>query len=131
MSTIAFFPGKFHPPHLGHARTILKLIKQYDKLVIGVSGDVPDDEVVEVEEIVCILKDLFTPFDNVDVVKMEGVLIEKNNLEGLPSFDVLLSGNPRVLEWAHKMGVESEFIPRSEGICFSGTEIREKLNGNS
>lgn len=44
MGITAFFPGKFHPPHLGHAKTILKLITSYDKVVIGISEDVPEDQ---------------------------------------------------------------------------------------
>jgi len=131
MAQTVFFPGKFHPPHLGHARTILKLIPRYSKVIIGVSGDVPSDEVTSVDEIVCILNDLFTPFENVEVVRIEGVLVEKNSLKGLPKFDILLSGNPVVLEWAKKMGIKSEYLPRSEGMYFSGTEIRRHLNGHS
>jgi phosphopantetheine adenylyltransferase len=122
-----FFPGKFHPPHLGHAKTILKLIPKYGKVIVGVSGDVPADAVTTVDTIFEILKELFDPFDNVEVIKFTGVLVEKENLEGLPKFDLLLSGNPDVLDWGKRIGVGIEFLPRSEGYFFSGTEIRDEL----
>lgn len=122
-----FFPGKFHPPHLGHAKTILTLIPKYEKVIIGVSGDVPSDKVTDVDNIFNILKDLFSPFANVELVKITGVLVEKPDLSGLPWFDVLASGNPLVLDWAERMGLEGLFVERAEGYLFSGTEIRDEL----
>jgi nicotinamide mononucleotide adenylyltransferase len=122
-----FFPGKFHPPHLGHAKTILQLIPKYDKVIVGVSGDVPEDAVTTVDTIYNIIKELFTPFPNVEVIKFFGVLVEKKDAGDLPEFDVLLSGNPDVLAWGERVGVSVEFIPRSEGHFFSGTEIRDEL----
>lgn len=127
---IAFFPGKFHPPHLGHAKTILSLIPKYDKLIVAVSGDLPDITITNTDIIFSILKDLFEPFTSVEVIKFEGVLTQKSDLSNLPIFDVLLSGNPEVLAWADKMNIASEFIPRSDGYFFSGTEIRDELRNS-
>ena len=42
MST-AFFPGKFHPPHIGHVQTILDILPDYDKVIIGVTERAPVD----------------------------------------------------------------------------------------
>lgn len=125
-----FFPGKFHPPHLGHAKTILQLIPKYKKVIVGVSGDVPKEAVTTVDIIFNIISELFAPFSNVEVVKFFGVLVEKNDTEGLPKFDMLLSGNPDVLDWGKRVGVAVDFLPRSEGHFFSGTEIRDELRNS-
>jgi hypothetical protein len=77
-----------------------------------------------------ILKDLFAPFDNVEVIKFFGVLVEKEDTVGLPEFDVLLSGNPKVLDWADRVGVRKEFLERSEGYFFRGQEIRDELRNS-
>lgn len=122
-----FFPGKFHPPHLGHAKTILDLIPKYKKVIVGVSGDTPSNPICTVDTIYNILKELFTAFENVELVKITGVLVDKEDLSGLPEFDVLGSGNPLVLEWAESMGLEGLFVERSEGYLFSGTEVRHEL----
>jgi hypothetical protein len=40
---VAFFPGKFHPPHIGHIQTVLNILPKYRKIIIGVSEDMPKD----------------------------------------------------------------------------------------
>ena len=127
---IAFFPGKFHPPHIGHIKNILKLIPKYSKLIVGVSGDVPKDAITTVDVIYETLKELFVPFPTVEVIKFSGILVKKLNLDGLPKFDVLLSGNPEVLSWAKRVNVASEFLPRAEGHFFRGEEIRDELRNS-
>lgn len=125
---IAFFPGKFHPPHVGHILTILNILPKYSKLIIGVSEDCPEDRVTSVNEIMDTLNLFFKSFDNVEICLVKGILVEKTNLDGLPDFDVLLSGNPKVLSWAEKHNVKAEFISRSEGVFCKGAEIRHILN---
>jgi cytidyltransferase-like protein len=122
-----FFPGKFHPPHLGHARTILNLMSKYERVIVGVSEDIPDNPVTNPDIVLNILKDLFSLHNNVKIYRIFGVLTKKIDLLGLPEFDMLVSGNPDVLNWAKKFNIETEFIPRSEGYLFSGTEIRDEL----
>lgn len=125
---VAFFPGKFHPPHIGHIQTILNILSKYKKIIIGVSEDIPTDKIVtNPDEILSSLKCFFTTFDNVEVCKIEGILSDKKNMQGLPDFDVLISGNEKVLSWANKFNIKSEYISRSEGTLFSGTEIRREL----
>jgi cytidyltransferase-like protein len=124
---IVFFPGKFHPPHLGHARTILNLMSKYERVIVGVSEDIPDNPVTNPDIVLNILKDLFSLHNNVKIYRIFGVLTKKIDLLGLPEFDILVSGNPDVLNWAKKFNIETEFIPRSEGYLFSGTEIRDEL----
>ena len=125
---VAFFPGKFHPPHLGHLQTILNILPRYRKLIIGISEDMPKDIVVtEPDTILNVLKSFFSTFENLEFCKISGVLSKKKDLKGLPNFDVLLSGNVDVLNWAKKFNINAEYIARSEGFLFSGTEIRTVL----
>jgi len=60
---------------------------------------------------------------------IKGVLTEKKNLDGLPEFDTLLSGNDNVLTWAENNGIKASYIHRSDGYLCSGTEIRSILHG--
>jgi nicotinamide mononucleotide adenylyltransferase len=125
---VAFFPGKFHPPHIGHILTMLNILPKYKKLIIGVSEDIPNDNVTTPNDIRETLGLFFKNFKNVELSMIHGVLIHKKSLEGLPKFDVLLSGNPDVLNWAEHHGIEAKFVPRSEGVFCSGTEIRKILS---
>jgi nicotinamide mononucleotide adenylyltransferase len=121
---VAFFPGKFHPPHIGHIQTLLTLLPNYKKLIIGVSEHMPEKAILTPDEIQKSLESFFKDYENVEVCRIKGVLIEKENLNGLPEFDVLLSGNEDVLEWAKKQGLKAKYITRSTGYLYSGTEIR-------
>ncbi len=126
---VAFFPGKFHPPHVGHILTILNILPKYSKLIIGVSEDCPEDRVTNVSDIVTTLNLFFKNFSTIDICTVQGVLIERASSEGLPDFDVLLSGNQDVLLWAEKHNIKFEYVSRSEGGFCSGTEIRPLLGG--
>ena len=128
---IAFFPGKFHPPHVGHILTVLNILPKYNKLIIGVSEDLPKNKVTNVNDIINTLNLFFKSFDNVEICSIRGVLVDKTNLDGLPDFDVLLSGNQDVLSWAEKYNLKAEYIPRSEGVFCEGTEIRGVINNGN
>jgi len=124
-----FFPGKFHPPHLGQIQTILNIMSKYQKVIVGVSEHKPEGgQIMTPQEIITSLKDLFKHFDGVDVCLIKGVLVEKTDLSGLPQFDLLLSGNPDVLSWAEKLNLNAEYVPRSYGAGCSGTNVRRVLN---
>ena len=124
----AFFPGKFHPPHVGHILTILNILPKYKKLIIGVTEDAPKKKITNATGVVDTLNLFFNSFDNVEIVLIHGVLTKRKNSKGLPKFDILLSGNYEVLKWAENNGIESLYTPRSEGFLCSGTEIRSILS---
>jgi len=121
---IAFFPGKFQPPHIGHVQTLLRLMPYYKKIIIGVTEHRVDDIDISLDDIKAMLSSFLKSFEHVEICEVEGVLTEKEDLRGLPEFDVLLSGNKEVLRWAEEHGVEAKFVHRSEGLFCSGTEMR-------
>lgn len=108
-------PGKFNPPHLGHALTINKLIKEFKDITICVTSDVPGNAVFTPQEIAEEMKGFGVP-----VVLLDGTLT-KQTTNPFPGY-IYLSGNPDVISWANKIGAESLFIPRTGNI--SGTKIR-------
>lgn len=128
---VAFFPGKFHPPHMGHVQTILKLAPHYKKLVVGVTGDMPQDKIMTQAQVIDVLRDVLATIHNIEVVGIEGTLVDKPDAQGLPMFDVLLSGNPTVNDWGKRMGVICQFVGRSLGADCSGENIRDVLRNNT
>lgn len=113
MKPKAIFPGKFNPPHLGHAKTILSLMKEYD-LTVCVTNDIPENPPFTPEEIANEIAGL-----GVKTFIFNGVLCEQ---EKDPWGELILSGNPMVIEWAKKVGAKYKFIPRSGQI--SGRQLR-------
>ena len=128
---VAFFPGKFHPPHIGHIQTILNIIPNYRKVIIGISQDIPEENIIsDPKAIEGMLKEFFTSFDNVEICAFSGVLVDKENADGLPKFDVMISGNLEVLSWANKNKIECQFIERSFNTL-SSTSIRNILKNEN
>lgn len=119
---IAFFPGKFQPPHLGHILTIVNIYNQYEKIIVGVTDGGPSilNKKIRIE----MLENAFRYCDKIKVSSIKGILTKYEDIEGLPKFDVCISGNPEVIEKMESLGIKTKYISRSEGPGFSGTEIR-------
>lgn len=104
MKEEGYFVGKFNPPHMGHALTILKLKEEYN-LTVVVTKDVPKNSKYNQDEIVTEIKNL-----GVNVIKFNGKL---TNQETDPFNKTILTGNEDVIEWCKNKNVKYEFIPRS------------------
>ena len=123
---IALFPGKFQPPHLGHVLTIVSLYDRYERLLVGVTEDNP--AVMPQEDRVETFRRVFQHMPRIEVVPIAGTLIHYESLEGLPEFDICLTGNPDVIEVVERLGRRCEFVARSEGSGYSGTEQRTLMD---
>lgn len=121
---IGFFPGKFHPPHLGHLKTILNIAPRYKKLIIGISGDTPEDPMLTQNDIFDILESIFSKNKNIELHTFQGRLIDMKDISSLPKFDTIISGNPEVIEWAKTHGLKYTFEERSFNNL-SSTYIRK------
>ena len=121
--TIAFFPGKFQPPHIGHIMTVMNIYEKYDKIIIGITKDVP--QVLSQIEIKTIFESIFGPLPKIKIELVSGVITGNENIKNiLPAFDILVSGNDKVIKHVTKLGIKADYLPRSKGIGYSGTEIR-------
>ncbi|MBW2976272.1 adenylyltransferase/cytidyltransferase family protein [Candidatus Woesearchaeota archaeon] len=123
---VAFFPGKFQPPHLGHVISLMQLYPKYDQIIIGITEDGPD--VISQKERKAIFEKALEHLPKFKVVLIKGILTKMDSLKNLPKFDVCISGNEKVIEKIRGLGKETEFLPRSEGMYFSGTKIRKLLD---
>jgi len=129
--TTVFFPGKFQPPHIGHARTIAKLLNKYDKVIVGVTEGPP--RVMDREEVIRQFKEIFqiVPMWRIKFHSIDGVLTDYKKLDGIPEFDILITGNDEVVKWAIDLGICVKKVSRSNGIGCSGTSLRRiALNQN-
>ena len=122
---IAFFPGKFQPPHLGHIITIMSLYDKYDKIIVAITDE--NDSIISQQERNYIFQSVFKYLDKVEITLLPGILVEFENANLLPVFDVCLSGNSQVVEWMKKFDKKVIKTPRSQGLGYSGTEIRSLL----
>lgn len=122
MTTI-LFPGKFQPPHIGHILTISKLLK-HGRVIVGITEGEP--RVISREEVQTIFETVFTTRAGYKFI--DGTLTDYTDMDKLPEFDVVATGNDEVIEWGLKLGLSVKKVPRSKGIGYSGTELRELHN---
>ena len=81
------------------------------------------DQIKRVE----MMQEVFRFMPKVKVIAVKGVLTEYTEKGLLPDFDVCISGNKKVIERIRLLGLKAEFLNRSNGIGFSGTEIRSLI----
>jgi hypothetical protein len=125
----ALFLGKFQPPHLGHIQTIKNIAKNYSKVTIGITKGTP--KVLDYENIKEILVNIFDSDNNINVELVDGTIEGNTSSLDKLEFDIILSGNHKVLKLLQLQGYLTKFQERSHGIGFSSSELRSLNNINS
>lgn len=118
----AIFLGKFQPPHLGHVRTIIRLSKRFKNVIVGITQSEP--AMMPFIEVKNILQEVLSGYPNIQIVLIAGSIEGGTaDIRDLP-FDVIVSGNHKVLNILKNQGFNTEFCERTEGVGYSGSEIR-------
>ena len=120
--SIAFFPGKFQPVHLGHIITIMDFYHKFEKIIIGITEDGPD--FLSMEERINIFQRIFKHLPKIMIVEVKGKITNSKDLSRLPKFDICLSGNRSVIKTLNELGFNTIYTKRTEGPGFSGRAIR-------
>src|SRR5690606_4555529 len=114
----AIFLGKFQLPHLGHVRTILKLAREFESVIDGITMGEP--KAIEYQEVKDIFQEIFLSCPNISVELISGTIEgQTSSIENL-KFDIVVSGNQKVLDILKRKGHKVKFQPRTEGTGYSG-----------
>ena len=119
---VAFFPGKFQPVHMGHITSLMKIFDDYDKIIIGITSDSPN--VLSLKSRKEIFKSVLSRFNKFEFVLFDTALVNIKDTNTLPKFDVCVTGNQSVVDFMEKNNFKTRLLRRSEGVGYSGTEIR-------
>jgi len=119
---VAFFPGKFQPVHMGHITSLMKIFDDYDKIIIGITSDSPN--VLSLKSRKKIFKSVLSRFNKFEYVLFDTALINIKDKNNLPKFDICVTGNQSVVNFMEKNNFKTRLLSRSEGVGYSGTEIR-------
>lgn len=127
---IAIFPGRFNPPHLGHIRTLLRLMDEskYNKIIVAVTlydceGKKPP--AVSLDEVVSMLNSVLKYFPIFKIITYDGPFSKRTSFDDLPKFDIVVSGNKLVYDNAIKQGLKARFIERTLG--YRGEFLRDAV----
>ena len=124
--SVAFFPGKFQPVHMGHITSIMKIFEDYEKIIIGITSDSPN--ILSLQKRKEVFQSVLSRFDKFEYVFFDTALIDIKDKTILPKFDVCVSGNQKVLDFMKKNNFKTRLLKRSSGVGYSGTEIRSIVN---
>ena len=118
---VAFFPGKFQPPHIGHVMLLAQLIREYDEVIVGISEDTPrimsQDEVSDMFKVI---------YPDLNIFKFERALTEYDKIDNFPSFDILITAeNKEVIEWCKRKNINCRNIKRFEFVGCRSRDIRK------
>ena len=120
--SVAFFPGKFQPVHMGHITSLMKIYDDYDKIIIGITSD--DPRILSLQERREIFEKVLSKFNKFKYVFFDTALVDIKDKAILPKFDVCVTGNPIVVDYMKKNNFKTRILSRSKGVGYSGTEIR-------
>jgi len=124
--SVAFFPGKFQPVHMGHITSLMKIFDDYDKIIIGITSDSPN--VLSLNARKEVFESVLSRYNKFEYVFFKTALVDIKDKSILPYFDVCVTGNQEVVDYMEKNNFKTRLLSRSEGVGYSGTEIRSIPN---
>jgi len=107
----------------------MRIYGDYDQIIVTVSENIYDGrktQIIPAGEVTKILEEVFQYLPKIRILYIGRGLLERENYEGLPQFDVLVSGNPIQIAQAKELGKATRFHPRSKigNLEISGTLLR-------
>ena len=108
----------------------MKLYPLYDEIIIAITEYTwggTKMPVLSVKYVKEILEAVFKNIPKYRVIISSKALIERTSFDDLPRFDIIVTGDLKVIKHLEKIGMEYRFIPRTDGVGYSGTELREVL----
>ncbi len=131
--TVAIFPGRFQPPHLGHVLTLMRIYPLYSEIIIAVSTYTyggTKKHVMRQREVRDILENVFKHLPKYRVIIIGKGFLERDSYDDLPKFDVVVTGNMQLLNKLEKLNIKNRHLPRSKigKLNINGRMLRELFN---
>ncbi len=123
MSKTILFSGRFNPVHLSHIRTIKRLANDYEKVIVCML-DYPN-RFEPMEDSYAVMEDCLDGYKGNFEVMINNVNLEhttQEDMDTLPPFSVVGTGNPNVQANMDMLGIPWVHIERTPG--YEGTDIR-------
>ncbi len=131
---IAFYPGTFDPPTMGHIDLIRRAGKLFDEVIVGVAENREKSPLFSLQERVLMIDEVMKESENVRVIGFNNLLIDCVREQGA---DTILRGLRAVSDFEYEFqlaamnrhldpGIETTFLTPSEKYAFlSSTLIKE------
>mgnify|MGYP004598262859 CR=1 FL=1 len=139
MMSLAIYPGSFDPVTNGHIDIIRKALKVFDKLIVAICDNKDKKCMFSKEKRYELLKCSLSSFINVEVVQVDGLLIEYMKTKNI---NIIVKGlrSAADFEYENKMlqvnkilskNIETIFFAASpDNQCISSSAVKQILNFN-
>jgi nicotinamide mononucleotide adenylyltransferase len=126
MAKTILFSGRFDPPNLGHIMTLQRLAQEYAKVIVCIL-DYPQQFQPIKERLEIMESTLYCCIGNYEIMvnNVHFGVINKEDIEPLPDFDVYGSGNAVCEAHMTKLGYKVVDVRRTPG--YASTDIRDWL----
>jgi nicotinamide-nucleotide adenylyltransferase len=127
--------GRFQPFHLGHQAVMHEIAREVDEIIIVIGSaqmsHTPENPFTAGERLAMIYSALMDLRDKLYVIPLHDVdrnAIWVSNVQSMtPSFDLVYSNNPLVIELFTEAGIEVKKPPMYSREVYSGTAIRRLM----
>lgn len=129
--TVAIFPGRFQPPHLGQILTIMDIYDDYDRIILAVTNYTYEGKkphVLPQEVVQQVLEDVFVHLPKIKVVLTEEGFPVRKTFDDLPKFDIVVTGNRKTIKNMKSLGTPARYVPRTEGVGYASETLRKYLH---
>lgn len=122
MAVTAVYPGTFDPITLGHSDIVSRAAPLFERLIIGVAGSTSKNTVFTVDERVALAAGIVADFDNVEVKRFDGLMVDFARKNGA---SVVLRGLRAVTDFEYEFqlaGMNRKLMPEADTVFLPTSE---------
>jgi pantetheine-phosphate adenylyltransferase len=130
----AIYPGSFDPITNGHIDIIKRATKLFDEIIIAVAGKESEKTLLDIDERVLLIKDIFSDNSNIQIISFDGLVTD---LAKEKSVNIIIRGVRTIYDFDYEFkmtamnkklykDLETVFLMPTENFNFiSSSLVRE------
>ena len=130
----AIYPGSFDPITNGHIDIIKRATKLFDEIIIAVAGKESEKTLLDIDERVLLIKDVFSDNSNIEIISFDGLVTD---LAKEKSVNIIIRGVRTIYDFDYEFkmtamnkklykDLETVFLMPTENFNFiSSSLVRE------
>ena len=122
LGTTVIYPGTFDPITHGHTDIVSRAAAVFDRLIVAIASSTAKKTVFSTDERMRLAAEIFARFDNVDVERFDGLMVDFARQHGA---SLILRGLRAVTDFEYEFqlaGMNRKLFPEADTIFFPTSE---------